>query len=218
MEQPGLGDRLPFRGPTCGQATLRAVRGLPRAWRSPAASLLRMSRRPGPAAVSGSPAARRVACPGTYWQPRQAAGGSFLRQGPGEVDVGADFRQLLLGLPRRLRVGDVDRTYTRRIADRAVDQGMLRVDALDPEVPRLVGPIADQVADSDMLMLRQLAVRVATRTTTCVVWLPGAMSLRGMQPAGIRGTWIRLCRLPADHPMTCVTWGTKASDRRTSLS
>ena len=157
--------------------------------------------------VSGSPAARRVACPGTYWRPRQAAGGSFLRLGPGEVDVGADFRQLLLGLPRRLRVGDVDRTYARRIADRAVDQGMLRVDALDPEVPRLVGPIADQVADSDMLMLRQLAVRVATRTTTCVVWLPGAISRRGMQPAGIRGTWIRLCRLPADHPMTCVTWG-----------
>jgi hypothetical protein len=30
--------------------------------------------------------------------------------------------------------------------------------------------------------------------------LLGAMSLRGMQPAGIRGTWIRLCRLPADHP------------------
>src|SRR6266516_4552110 len=80
MEQPGLGERLPFRGPRlrCGQ-----FGGLPRAWRSPAASLLRMSRRPGPAAVSGSPAARRVACPGTYWQPRQAAGGSFLRQGPG---------------------------------------------------------------------------------------------------------------------------------------
>jgi hypothetical protein len=137
MEQPGLGDRLPFRGPTCGQATLRAVRGLPRAWRSPAASLLRMSRRPGPAAVSGSPAARRVACPGTYWQPRQAAGGSFLRQGPrcqgpGEVDVGAGFRQLLLGLLRRLRAGDVDRTSAPRMADRAVDQGTLRVDALDP--------------------------------------------------------------------------------------
>lgn len=166
MEQPGLGDRLPFRGPTCGQATLRAVRGLPRAWRSPAASLLRMSRRPGPAAVSGSPAARRVACPGTYWQPRQAAGGSFLRQGPrcqgpGEVDVGAGFRQLLLGLLRRLRAGDVDRTSAPRMADRAVDQGTLRVGALDPEVPRVVGPIADQVADIDMLMLRQLAVRVA---------------------------------------------------------
>jgi hypothetical protein len=205
MEQPGLGDRLPFRDPTCGQATLRAVRGLPRAWRSPAASLLRMLRRPGPAAVSGSPAARRVACPGTYWQPRQAARGFVFApgprcQGPGEVDVGAGSRQSLLGLPRRLRAGDVDRTSAPRMADRAVDQGMLRVDALDPEVPRVVGPIADQVADSDMLMLRQLVVRVATRTATCVVWLPGAMSLRGMQPAGTRGTWIRLGRLPADHP------------------
>jgi hypothetical protein len=82
-------------------------------------------------------------------------------QGPGEVDVGAGFRQLLLGLPRRLRAGDVDRTSAPRMADRAVDQGTLRVDALDPEVPRVAGPIADQVADSDMLMLRQLAVRVA---------------------------------------------------------
>jgi len=47
------------------------------------------------------------------------------------------------------------------MADRAADQGTLRVDALDPEVPLVVGPIADQVADIDMLMLRQLAVRVA---------------------------------------------------------
>src|SRR6266496_2261052 len=94
-------------------------------------------------------------------------------QGPGEVDVGAGFRQLLLGLPRRLRAGDVDRTSAPRMADRAVDQGTLRVDALDPEVRRVVGPIADQVADSDMLMLRQLAVRVATRTATSVAWLRG---------------------------------------------
>jgi len=94
-------------------------------------------------------------------------------QGPGEVDVGAGFRQLLLGLPRRLRAGDVDRTSAPRMADRAVDQGTLRVDALDPEVPRVVGPIADQVADIDMLMLRQLAVRVATRTATSVAWLRG---------------------------------------------
>ena len=140
-----------------------------------------------------------------------------MRQGPGEVDVGAGFRQLLLGLPRRLRAGDVDRTSAPRMADRAIDQGTLRVDELDPEVPRVVGPIADQVADSDMLMLRQLVVRVATRTATCVVWLPGAMSLRGMQPAGIRGPGSGSAAFQRIiHEMCDV--GTKASDRRTSLS
>lgn len=204
MEQPGLGDRLPFRGPTCGQATLRAVRGLPRAWRSPAASLLRMSRRPGPAAVSGSPAARRVACPGTYCSRARPPGVRFCAraqcQGPGEVDVGAGFRQLLLGLLRRLRAGDVDRTSAPRMADRAVDQG----DAAG----RRAGPGSTTRSWAYRRSGRRHRHADApaagrpcrTRTATCVAWLPEGMSLRGMQPAGIRGTWIRLCRLPADHP------------------
>jgi hypothetical protein len=92
------------------------------------------------------------------------------------------------------------------MADRAVDQGTLRVDALDPEVPRVVGPIADQVADIDMLMLRQLAVRVAPERPLV------SRGSRGDEPPRYAA-----CRYPGDldpalppssgPSMTCVTWG-----------
>jgi len=63
--------------------------------------------------------------------------------------------QSLLRTQRGGRVGDVDRAAAPRMADRAVDQGVLRIDAQDPEVGGVVGPVADQVTDRDMLKLRQ---------------------------------------------------------------
>src|SRR5436190_5953950 len=104
---------------------------------------------------------------------------------PGEVDIGAGLAQLLLDPLRGLRVGDVDRAAAPRMADRAVDQGMPRIPAQDPEVGRVVRAVADQVAGSNMLILRQQTVRAGRER---VAPLGAAAAERARQPRESPGT------------------------------
>jgi len=118
-------------------ATFPPAGGFPHSGRSPAAALRRRWHRTGPATGEEPEGARGVVGAGAHQQPRPLAGELEQYQGPGEVEVGADLAQLLLGPLRGVRVDDVDRAAAPRMADRAVGHGMLRVDAQHPKIGRI---------------------------------------------------------------------------------
>ena len=98
---------------------------------------------------------RCVVCARPHEQARPVARKRVQRQRPGEVDVRASGEELLLDPCRRLRVVDFDRAAAPRVPDRAVDECTGWVDVLGAEVRRVVGAVADEIPDRDVLVLGQ---------------------------------------------------------------
>ena len=79
---------------------------------------------------------------------------------PREVDVGPGIDQLSLDPLWRVRILDVDRATASRMPNRTQHERVWWIHSLDPEVGRIVGTIADDVADVDILVLGNETVGV----------------------------------------------------------